>query len=213
MDNPNEKIPYLKITLNNFNPNHKYRFFILDQPTNRLLADLGFVIKDESIYLAPKLDYQYKIVGRNNNSQEFEVEGGPDKDLHFSLHHSGVVNLQAGDQNIRMRDANEGDLFGRVVTIGINNPTGLKLISNDEINNMPAKYTMLPVGGLIQIKPIFFSIYRVPINENWEMPHLSDTVQTCFEARIREKVVKYEFITWQNSEVAQWAGDVSLQMG
>ncbi len=70
-----------------------------------------------------------------------------------------------------------------------------------EITAQPNRYTVLPVAGFLNLRPVVLSIFCVRGDDKWKMPRLSDTFQFNFECSIRKKQVKYEFVVWQNASM------------
>ena len=103
-------------------------------------------------------------------------------------------------------------LHGLVVAFGIKDPVGLKEASNGEIENLPKRYSILPVTGFLQISPVYLSIFRMPLEHDWDMPHLSDSSQVNFECLIRNKDVKFEFLIWQNANLPEFPGEVAISI-
>ena len=203
------QVPCLKLVIANVNPNHKLRFLFL-MPATRWLADIAFAGGDNSIYVAPHLEVTYTLIGRTVSGEEFAVQAQPGQDLHFSLHRSGIVNLTVGDQQFRIRHPSHEVAQGHLATVGIQNPDGLRLAPEAEVNTLPRRYSVLPVAGFLQIGPVYLSVYRVSATAAWAMPELSDTMQMHFECMPRGKAVKYEFVVWQSAKVKPWVGDVGV---
>ena len=203
------RVPVLSLTVSNFNPNHKCRFVLLT-PSLRWLADLAFAGSDDSIYVAPRLQQPYTLAGRGSSGTQFQVVVDPPQDLHLSLHHSGTVNLTVGAQRFEIRRERPEAFHGQLFTLGIKNPDVLQPATENEINSLPGRHTLLPVAGFLHVGPVYLTIYRVPVSKPWEMPKLSDTLQLHFECLVSRKDVKYEFVVWQNSNLPAWSGDVAV---
>ena len=195
------KVFALSARIINFNPNHKYRFLVWAPPTQHWLANLAFARNDDSIYISPQLQRSYTISGHRGHDEGHNVVVEPDQDIHLSFHHSGVVNLTIAGERIELRRERPERLYGRILTIGVRDPSGLKPASNQEVNALPKRYSVIPVIGFLQFKPIYLTIFRVPLSDPWEMPQASDTFQIHFECLVKGKNVKYEFVIWQNSRV------------
>lgn len=202
-------VPALSLTVTNFNPNHKYRFLML-MPSLRWLVELAFAGRDDSIYLAPRVQQDYMLVGRDSDENPFEISVSPSQDLHLSLHDSGIVNLTAARRRIKIRHQPPDARHGLLVTLGIKDSKGLQRATQNEVNSLPARYSVLPVAGLPHAGPVYFTIFRVPAGPPWAMPRMSDTLQMRFECVLRGKNVKYEFVVWQNASIAPWPGDVAI---
>jgi len=180
-------------------------------PSLRRLANLAFAGGDDSIYIAPRLQQTYILAGRDTSGRPFQVSVQPPQDLHLSLHHTGTVNLTTGGHRYEIRrDTQQSAVTGHLVTIGIKSPEGLESTTVEEVNTSPARYSMIPVVGFLQVGPVYLSIYRVPVGAAWEMPVLSDTFQMHIECQLRGRDVKYEFVVWQNSAISPWPGDVGV---
>jgi hypothetical protein len=206
-------VPFLTISIANFNPNHKYRFLAL-MPSLRWFADLAFAGRDDSIYIAPRLQQHYMLVGQDCGGNAFETSVDPSQDLHVSLHHSGVVNLTIGERRFEIgRQTGVPALrLGQIVTFGIKNVEGLQSATQQDVNSLPARYSVVPLAGFLALGPAYLTIFRVPISQDWAMPQLSDTFQVHVECRLQRKNVKYEFVVWQNSGVPSWPGDVAISV-
>lgn len=204
------QVPGLSLIFRNFNPNHKHRLLVWIPPCQRWLANLAFAKNDESIYLSPQLNKTYTLTAVNSQGEHFETSADASNELHFSFHETGIVNLTIAQRRIQLRSPQREGLFGRVLALGINNPTGLKPAADAEVNTMRSRYSVIPVTGFLNLRPVYLSVFRVPLNEEWQMPALSDTFQTRFECQLRDKAVKYEFVVWQNARVEPWPGDVAI---
>jgi hypothetical protein len=152
----------------------------------------------------------YTLAGRDSDGNPFEVSVDPSQDLHFSLHHSGIVNLSVAAQRIKIRQQPPGTFHGHLVTLGIKNPEGLQPATQNEVNSLPSRYNLLPVAAFLHVGPVYLTIFRAPADRTWEMPKLSDTLQLHFECLLRGKSVKYEYVVWQNAAIAPWPGDVGV---
>ena len=206
------KVPYLSLEIGDFSPRHKFRFVLFTPPPFRFLCDVSFVKRDESIYLAPHVNDVYALVGRESDGSEFKAQVKPSEDLHLSLHDSGMVNLTAGQRRYTLQGSQRETRFGLLAAFAIKDPTGLRETTEDEINNLPKRYSILPVAGFLNLSPVVLSIFRVSISDEWEMPRLSDTFQFNFECSLRNKEVKYEFVVWQNARMQPFPGQVAVSI-
>jgi hypothetical protein len=205
-------VPFVSLTIADFNPNHKYRFLVWVPPEQRWLAHLAFAKGDDSIYLAPHLQRQYTLTGHDCGGSDFAIVVEPHHDLHVSFHESGAVNLTAGGRRIELRGKEPTAPHPHILAVGIKDPSGLTATTDEKINALPKRYSVLPVTGFLHPGPVYLSIFRVSMSEQWQMPGLSDTFQMHFECLVREKKVKYEFVVWQNAGLPQFAGQVAISL-
>jgi hypothetical protein len=204
-------VPVLTLTVANFNPNHKYRFLLL-MPLLRWFVDLAFAGRDDSIYIVPHLQQVYTLAGSDSGGVPFEAVVDPTQGLHLSLHHSGTVNLTIRDRRFKIRQQPPEAFHGRLVTLGVKNPDGLRPTTEHEVNSLPGRYSVLPVAGFLAIGPVYLTIFRVPTSGPWKMPKLSDTLQMHFECLLRRRDVKYEFVVWQNATIPAWPGNLAISV-
>src|SRR3972149_4294609 len=96
-----KQVPYFTFTVENFNPNHKVRFFALNEPIS-LLFDLSGPVSNDSIYLAPLLAHPITIHRSGESGIAPLAVGAPSEDDHLSLHEDGAVNIRASAISTRI---------------------------------------------------------------------------------------------------------------
>ena len=208
MSLPPNSVPFLSLDYGEVNPNHKLKLLALIGLENRWVANMAFARNDDSIYLAPQFDRDVTVVGLDNEKVAFSTLSPPDGEVHISLHGSGVVNLSIGSESHRLRNPHQQG-SPEVITFGIKEPQALRVAPDDEVNSLPARYTLVPVPGFFGISPVFVTIFRVRPVDEWEMPQLSHTVQTHVGFELKGKDTRYEIVVWQNPEIPEFPGDIA----
>ena len=94
---PEGTVPYLSMTFINQNPNHKFLLPSDDRESERFIyvADLGFVQKDDSVYVVPHLTREYTLRAQDARSGEpVTLAMRPGQGVHMSLDESGAINME-----------------------------------------------------------------------------------------------------------------------
>ncbi len=211
MSPPDNSVPFMSLDYGEVNPNHKLKLLALFVPENRWVANMAFARNDDSIYLAPQFDKDVTVVGLDKEKVAFSVSSPPDGEVHISLHGSGVVNLSIQSESHRLRNPHE-QVTPEVITFGIKEPQGLRVAPDNEVNSLPARYTVVPVPGFFTIRPVFVTIFRVRPGDTWEMPQLSHTLQTHVGFGLKGKDTRYEIVVWQNPEIPDFPGDIAYSL-
>ena len=212
MSSQEKSVPFLTLEYGEVNPNHKLKLLALVIPQNRWITNVAFARNDDSIYLAPQLDRIFTIVGLDKDGIQFSFVSSPGADIHVSLHNSGVVNITIGEINHRLRTVYKHSSL-EVITLGIKDPTTLKVAADDEVNTLPSRYTVVPVPGFFTLSPVFVTVFRVRSLDKWEMPYLSRTIQTHVGFKLKGTETKYEIVIWQNPNIPDFPGDIALSLG
>jgi hypothetical protein len=198
--------------MRDFNPNHKYKFLLFNPPDMRWIFNLGFAVRDESIYIAPQLSKEVTIRGSDAAGLPYAPVVPLSTDLHLSIHHSGVANLAAGGRQVQLRGETSQPFYGHLVTLSVKEASSLAPASPDYVNSLPGSYTVISVVGLPHQGPVFISVFRYP-GDNAISPHnLGGSFQLNAECHIRGKGVKYLFAVWQNPSVPAFDADFAVSL-
>lgn len=192
------------------NPNHKVRLVLL--PAMRWIADIKFAAKDDSLYLIPHVEQIYEITGKDADGTDFQESLAPGIPLHVSYHATGTLNLTLGPKRITVRNNVAGDFFGKIFDLGIRQCTLLRQAYDAEIKSLPARYRVVSVVGILQSGPIFLSVFRLRLDEQWHIPVLSTMLQVNYECPIRNRNVKYGFVVWQSNNVVPFAAEIAFSV-
>jgi len=205
-----ESVPYVSLTVDAFNPNHRLRFLGLADPT-RYLFDLATAVGDDSFYLAPKFERPTTVSDQNNRLPTGGIEVPPDGDFHVSFHQSGAVNLHLLGSRRLLRPAGAGrGQSGLAARLVFNSTALFRSASSDEINSLPGRYTVIPVVGLRDSLPVCVDLYQAPRPQPWVMPRLADVFQLHAQVRPERKDSDYHFIVWQHTRAKRPKGDLAI---
>jgi hypothetical protein len=205
------KLPFVRITIDRFNPNHKYRFYVVAPPFGfHWLMTVWFTNKDQSIYIKPHFRDRYTVhLAKDEGTTDYECE--PEGDYHLSLHKSGVVNFTFVDKKERLREPIKQRAPARkVLTMAINRYDRLQPASVEEINAPRGQHKYLPIVGISPRSPIWLTIYCVDNDCEWNVPALGNTVQLHYETKLKEKNYSYHFVVWQDTNLPMQAGDLAI---
>jgi hypothetical protein len=168
---------------------------------------------DQSIYLMPHLTYEYELQVPDQAGNQVTLSIRPGKNLHISLHESGMINLTAGSRKVCLRGPHaERSQEGQLFTLAINAGGGLRGATIEELNRLPTRYKPLALMGFLEDGPIRLTVYRVARGTAWQVPTLSDRMQLHFKIELRDKGMDYHFVMWQNAVAPRMPGDVSFRM-
>jgi hypothetical protein len=151
-------------------------------------------------------------VGSDKDKVRFSIEWSPEREIHVSLHESGVVSITTGEANYRLRAAHKRSRL-EIVTLGIKEPTGLRVAVDEEVNSLPARYKVVPAPGFFMLSPVFVTIFRVRTPDKWEVPHLSQTRQTQVGFKPGGTETRYEPVVGQNPNIPKFPGDIAFSPG
>jgi hypothetical protein len=205
-----KQVPFLTLTISNFNPNHRIRLVGFSAPV-RYLFDVSTALKDDSFYLAPKLSQETSLE-EQNPGQEIRRHTVPAAgDFHFSFHETGAVNLHVSGNRTPLRLSGEGrgerGLALRLVfnSLGLFQPASL-----EEFNSLPRRYTPIPIGGIGEQYPLCLDIYQWSRDQPWSMPTLGDIHQFHVRVQPQRKSYDYHILAWQHTMAERYSADVAL---
>ena len=204
-------VPILKIQVDRFNPNHKYRFYTMSlQGQFYWVFTMRFSNKDKSIYVIPSVANDYVLKVLDGNSQgEYKCYSGDDN--HLSLHESGVINYKTPRDNLRLRGTMEkGQPIQKMFTLAINRYDNLQPSDITEINKPKGGHVHLPIIGSNLQTSVFLAVYRVESTSQWSAPVLGNTFQLHFETHFKNKDFIVHFLIWQNTRIEHQEGDLAL---
>jgi hypothetical protein len=204
-------IPFLRIQIDRFNPNHKYRFYAISLHAQFYwLFTLRFSNKDKSIYIAPLVTNNCLLKVLDGNSQG-EYKCYPNERSHLSLHESGVVNYKTPRDDLRLRGAMEKrQPTQKMFTLAINRYDHLQPAKIIEINKSKGGYIYLPIIGIIFQNPVFLTVYRVEATSQWSTPALGNTFQLHYETYFKNKDFVFHFLIWQDTRIKSQEGDIAI---
>jgi hypothetical protein len=203
------QVPYLSLTIDEFNPNHRIRFVAFASPI-RYLFDLSTAVGDESFYLAPKLANEVSVQLRVAGQAPI-AHTASGADLHLSLHESGAVNLHSGGQRQSLRPAGAGrGAQGLAVRFVFNRLNLFQTGSHDEFNSLPKRYTPIPVVGFWEQYSVCLDVYQCDRDELWSMPTLPDVLQVHARIQPVRKQSDYHFLVWQHSKAERYPADLAI---
>jgi hypothetical protein len=205
-----QRVPFLSLTIEKFNPNHRVRF-LTSFPSVRYLFDLSTAVGDDSFYLFPKLAQETSIQEPDQNGGTVTRTVPPTGDVHMSFHESGAVNIHTGGIRRLLRSAGAGrGHHGLAVRLVFNKLTLFQPAPNDDANTLPKRYTTISVTSPWDNYPLCLDIYQVGRNEEWTMPSLADLFQFHVRLQPERKQSDYHFLVWQHTQCEQQPADVVI---
>ena len=205
-----KQVPYLSFTIGNFNPNHRIRLFGLADPI-RQLFDLASAVGDDSFYLTPKLERPVVVAQMDSGGSIVKQHDEPSTDIYMSFHATGAVNLHvAGTCTHLRRDDARRPQSGAVARAVFKSLEIFRPVTHEEFNQLPARFTPIPVAGLWDVVPVCLDIYQVNAQEAWKMPELADVMQIDVSVQSARKDSAYHFIVWQHTRVEPPLGELAV---
>jgi hypothetical protein len=205
------EIPFLDISIRRFNPNHRYRFYLIE-PTEsfRWLFTVRFSNKDQSLYLTPHFTTAYSVqVIESDGIQTYKC--APEGDYHLSIHESGAINFTFLANKIRLREPlDRKEPMRKALTMAISQYENLKLATLEEINKPKGQHVYLPIIGISFHNPIFLSVFCVANYCEWSVPPLGNTFNMRYATRFEGKDYSYYFVVWQDTNIQNYTGDLAF---
>ena len=209
-DSPKSKGIALDLTLNELNPNHKYRMALMSPLSRHWLAELGVVRADESVYLMPLINRPCTFtVGGSSRDRTRQVS--PSTGMHVSFHDSGAINVYLGEERVPLRSpTGTRTALGQLFTIVVNSTDSLAEATVDQINNSPARKRVLPLIASWSPEPVGITVYRSDASSNWIAPTLADLVQASVHLPVCGKAVQYHVVVWQRRSLQTPPGEIAI---
>jgi hypothetical protein len=205
---PLKEVPFLALTIGNFKPNQRIRFFSFGE-SSHFLFDLKGTVSNDSIYIWPQLEQQVIVQRVKQSGTAINEEASPSGDTHFSFHDDGAVNFHFNGKSHRIRPRKSGRVPSGLLARLIFKSLGIfKKATFEDINSISKKYTPLPVSGLFDVSPVCLDIYIVDSKLKWIMPKLANIMQMDVCVCPNNKNSVYHFIIWQHSKSTIPGGDV-----
>jgi len=206
------EIPFMNVTLNNQDANHKYRLALIDgSPQIHWLIRIRFSNKDRSIYFSPIFKQEF-IVRFPNQIEIEETTYNPEGDFHLSIHESRVVNFTSPEGQVRLRQAiDPSRRISKIVTMGVSSTSGLSSCSLDEFSNPEKNYLYLPVVGFLIQAPIFVTFFYIETGEEGPPSVQGDLFNIIYKLVFPKKGYEFCMVVWQDSKAEPFGGEIAFQ--